>query len=295
METYSRGEKAFSFVNYLLLAILCVVMMYPFFYVFLYSISDSVAASGRTLTFFPVKPTLYNYKVVLTNSGIMNAFYISVARTLVGTLAHVIVTTMVAYALSKPYLVARKTLFVFFMIPMFFSGGLLPFYVVVVKLGLSNSFWVYILPALFTTFNMLLAKVFFDQIPKSLEESASIDGAGPGRIFFQIILPSSLPILATLSIFAGVAQWNSWFDALLFVTKQDLLPVQTLLYKIILESQASTVEQIMRMSQTDQQTTISSESIKMTTLMVSTLPILFIYPFMQRYFVKGMMLGAVKG
>ena len=179
------------------------------------------------------------------------------------------------------------------MIPMFFSGGLLPYYVVIVKLGLSNSFWVYILPALFSTFNMLLAKVFFDQIPKSLEESAAMDGAGEARIFFRIVLPSSLPILATLAIFAGVAQWNSWFDALLFVTKQNLLPVQTLLYKIILESQATTVEQIMRMSQN--KTTISSEAIKMTTLMVSTLPILFIYPFMQRYFIKGMMLGAVKG
>ncbi|RED58193.1 carbohydrate ABC transporter permease [Cohnella phaseoli] len=293
METYSRGDRWFAIFNYAALAVLCLLMLYPFLYVFLYSISDSVAASARTLTFYPVKPTLYNYQVVLTNSGILNAFGISVARTVIGTLAHIIVTTMVAYALSKRYLKGRKGWLVYFMIPMFFSGGLLPYYVVIVKLGLSNSFWVYILPALFSTFNMLLAKVFFDQIPKSLEESAAMDGAGEARIFFRIVLPSSLPILATLAIFAGVAQWNSWFDVLLFVTKQNLLPVQTLLYKIILESQATTVEQIMRMSQN--KTTISSEAIKMTTLMVSTLPILFIYPFMQRYFIKGMMLGAVKG
>lgn len=287
------GERLFSILNVSLLVLLSAVMVYPFLYVLFYSVSDGVAAGATTITFAPVKPTLDNYKAVLGNAGIMNAFFISAARTVVGTALHVLVVCMVAYAITKNQLLWRKPIIVFFMIPMFVSGGLLPFYVIIVKLGLSNHFLVYILPMLFSAFNMLLAKVFFDQIPPSLEESARIDGAGDAVVFFRIVLPSSLPLLATLSIFAGVAQWNAWFDALLFVTKQDLLPIQTLLYKIILESQATTVEQIMRMSQS--KTQVTSEAIKMTTLMVSTLPILCIYPFMQRYFVKGMMIGAVKG
>lgn len=291
----SWGERFISIFNYTFIIFLCIITLYPFVYVFMYSISDGVAASAKTITFYPIKPTLINYKTVFANKGIMSAFLISIARTLIGSILHVFVTAMAAYSISKKDLLWRKGIMIFFIIPMYFSGGLLPYYVLVTKLGLQNNFLVYILPMVFNGFHMLIFKVFFEQIPRSIEESAKIDGAGDFTVFYQIVIPASLPVIATIFLFIGVAHWNSWFDAFLFITKPNLYPLQTLLQKIILESQTKSMIDIMKMMDQSTKSKITPEAIKMATLMVATVPILIVYPFMQKYFVKGMMIGAVKG
>jgi len=292
----ARILKRFSgSFKYIILTGLCIITLYPFVYVFMYSISDGIAASSRVITLLPVKPTLINYRTVFANQGILNAFNISVARTVLGSMLHVFCVSLAAYALSKKDLLWRKGIIAFFVIPMYFGGGLLPYYVLISKLGLTNNFLVYILPLAVSSYHMLLMKVFFEQLPASLEESARIDGANDLKIFIKIIIPSSMPVISTIFLFIGVTQWNSWFDAFLFVSNVRLYPLQTLLHKIILESQTRTMIDIMRMMDQTVQSKVTAESIKMATLIVATLPILCVYPFLQKYFVKGMMIGAVKG
>jgi len=282
-------------LKYIMLIGLCIITLYPFVYVFMYSISDGIAASSRVITLFPIKPTLINYRTVFANQGILNAFNISVARTILGSIIHVLCVSFAAYALSKKDLIWRKGIIAFFVVPMYFGGGLLPFYVLISKLGLTNNFLVYILPLAFSSYHLLLMKVFFEQLPASLEESARIDGANEFKIFLKIILPSSMPVISTVILFIGVTQWNSWFDAFLFVSNVRLYPLQTLLQKIILESQTRTMIDIMKMMDQTIQSKVTGEAIKMATLIIATVPILVVYPFLQKYFVKGMMIGAVKG
>ncbi len=297
MRSYSASVEGRSLraVIAVLLVGLAALTVYPFVYVLAYSLSDGITASARNITVYPVDPTLRNYHAVLLNNGIMQAFFISVSRTVIGSSLHLVVTCLCAYTLSKRYLVGRKFLMPFFIIPMYFSGGLLPFYVVITRLGLHNNFLVYILPLAFNSYHMLILRVFFAQVPAELEESARLDGAGDSRILLQIVLPTSLPVIATILLFIGVLHWNSWLDTLLFVTSRELVTLQALLQRIILESQTRDMIDIMRMAQASQTTNVTPESIKMATLMVATVPIILAYPFLQRYFVKGLMIGAVKG
>jgi len=282
-----------TLLNYLLLIVLCIVTVYPLVYVFLYSISDAAAAASRNITLYPIDITLDNYRSIFVDNRILQAFLISVERTVLGTALHLLVTGLAAYAFSKDNLVMRRKLLIFFIVPLYFNGGLLPFYVQIINLGLYNNFLVYILPTAIGIFNMLVMKVFFEQLPKSLEESAKVDGAGEFTVFARIVIPSSMPVIATIVMFIGVQQWNSWFDGLLFTNRADMAPLQTLLYKIILENQATSIEQLARLANAN--VSVTPEAIKMTTLIISTAPMLVIYPFLQKYFVKGMMIGAVKG
>ena len=288
----SSGEKFWSMFSNIAILILCFIMIYPFVYVFFYSISDPVAVGAHPVTFYPVGFTMDNYKAVFQNNTILLSLLVTVSRTLVGSFLHLVVTGLVAYALSKEKLLWKNFFIAFFVIPMYFGGGLLPYYVLITKLHLTNNFLVYVLPTAFGVFNMLIMKVYFQQLPVSLEESARIDGAGDFLIFARIIVPSSMPIIATVLMFIGVLQWNSWFDAFLFVNKHELMPLQTILYKIILENEAKTIEDIMKLSRRG--TKVTPEAIKMSSLIVATAPIVAIYPFLQKYFVKGMLLGAVK-
>jgi len=288
---FSAGPA--SLLNYVLLAILCILTVYPLVYVFMYSVSDAAAAASRNVTVYPIDFTLDNYRSIFVDNRILKALWISVERTVLGSLLHLLVTGLAAYAFSKENLVMRRKLLLFFIVPLYFNGGLLPFYVQIINLGLYNNFLVYILPTAIGIFNMLVMKVFFEQLPRSLEESAKVDGAGEFTVFTRIIVPSSMPVIATVIMFIGVQQWNSWFDGLLFANKADLAPLQTLLYKIIMENQATSMEQMARLANAN--VSVTPEAIKMTTLILSTVPMLVVYPFLQKYFVKGMMIGAVKG
>lgn len=286
-------NKTFDWMAAPVLLLLCAVTLYPFFYAFLYSVSDGVKAMTQDIVFAPIGFTLDNYKTVLADKRILDALFISVARTVAGTVLFLIVTGLCAYAMSKKALIGRKLMFLFFVIPMYVNAGLLPTYVLYHDLKLLNNFLVFILPGAFGLFYMVLMKVFFESIPDSLEESAKLDGAGDFTVFLKIYIPLSPPIIATMSLFVGVNQWNAWFDALLFITDGKLYPLQLLLQNVLKENQLSSYMQIFEQS-TLQQKKISTETLKMAILMLTTLPIVCVYPFAQKYFVKGVMLGAVK-
>jgi putative aldouronate transport system permease protein len=271
--------------------LLSIVTIYPFWYCFVYSFSSAEQAAINNVVFWPVGFTLDNYATVFRMDMIYTSALISVYRTVGGVLYSTIITGLASYAISKRDLPGRRIIALFLIIPMYLSGGLLPYYVTVANLGLFNNLLVYILPHGFWAFNMLLMRTYFDTIPADLEESARIDGANELTIFFRIILPLSMPIFAVIAMFNGVWQWNSWFDAQLFVTKFELRPLQNILQSLIREN---TADLVMLMQGRIQERTVSAETIRMTTLIVTTLPIVFIYPFFQKYFIRGIMIGAVK-
>jgi len=270
--------------------LLCIVTLYPFIYVLAYALSDSMTAMVTQITLFPVNFTFDNFLFVLDNPAIGRAFFISVARTALGIAYALIITGLAAYAISKEKLVGKRAITIFLIIPMYVSGGLIPYYVLIHQIGLFNNFLVYILPHGFWAFNMLIMRTYFQTIPSSLEEQAQIDGAGPLTIFFRIIVPLSMPIVATISIFVGVWHWNSWFDGMLFMTKRELIPMQTLMQRLLVEN--FTTDIFARISQTA--SVASPESVKMAMIIVTTVPVICIYPFFQKYFIKGVMIGAVK-
>ncbi len=288
-----QGIRLFDAVAGFFLVLLCFSTVYPFIYAFLYSISDGVKALTTNITFLPAGFTLDNYRAIFTDNRIINATIVSVFRTVLGTTLFILVTGLFAYAMSKQQLIGKKYIFVFFIIPMYVSGGLLPTYVLIHDLGLMDNFWVYILPNCFGMFFAILMKVYFEGIPISLEESAKLDGAGELVVYARIYLPLSMPIFATVALFEGVSHWNSWFDALLYIQDTKLYPLQLLLQNVLKESQMSTYSQLFEHT-LDKKSKISSQTLKMAILMVSTLPIVFVYPFAQKYFVKGVTVGAIK-
>jgi putative aldouronate transport system permease protein len=273
------------------LVILSFLLLYPFIYCLSYSFSNSRQAMIENVVLFPVAPTVENFSYVFANNAIIQSFVISVLRTLAGIVWAVVVTGLAAYAISKKKLPFRRTLSIFFVIPMYISGGLLPTYVLMHDLHLFNNFLVYILPHGFWAFNMLLMRTYFDTIPESLEEASRMDGAKDLRILVQVVLPLSMPIISVISMYVGVWHWNEWFEPLLYVTRPQLKPLQSMLQRIIMESMGSAME-----AQSGRVTehAVSPTSIQMATLVVSTVPIILIYPFFQRYFIQGAMIGAVK-
>lgn len=275
------------------MVLVCIAMVYPFVYALAYSLSNSTSVMTRSVILLPIDFTLENYDAVFKNPLIYNSFLISVARTVLGTSFTLLVTGLASYALSKKNLPGGRFLAFFFIVPMYVQGGLLPYYMVVHSLDLFNNFLIYILPSGFWAYNMLLMRTYFESLPADLEEAARLDGAGELSIFFRIIVPLSKPIFATIAIFAGVQQWNSWFDSMLFITNEKLWPMQTLLQKLLLESFSSSLQAQAQLALGNH--TTSPESLKMAMVMVSTIPIIVIYPLFQSYFIKGIMIGAVKG
>ena len=278
-------------IIYLIMALICFVTLYPFIYTLSYSFSDGNAVLTSPITFLPVEPTLNNYKAAFDNDNIVRSFFISVSRTLIGLLYTLSVTAMAAYALSKRFLPGNRFFSYFFIIPMYIGGGMIAIYVNIAQLGLMNNFLVYILPYGFIAYYMLIIRTYFASIPVSLEESAQLDGAGDVLIFFRIILPLCKPVFATIALFAGVFQWNSWFDAMVYVPNTKLQPLQLVLQNVL--KQAFGLAN-MRMLVQSSGVKVTAEAVQMATLIIATVPILMIYPFVQRYFVKGIMIGAVK-
>ncbi|GBG10683.1 putative ABC transporter permease [Paenibacillus agaridevorans] len=247
---------------------------------------------------WPRSFTLINYEIVLGNEVIRSAYLITIARTVLGTIVGMLVTLIAAYGLSYRGLPFRKGILAYVLITMLFSGGLVPFYIQLFNLGLTNTFLVYIIPTAFSAWNMFVMLKFLQGIPEALIESAELDGAGPVRILFQIIIPLSKPMLAALGLFTAVGHWNDWFAGAFYVTDQSLIPVQTFLQQLLNASDLSAVmgsnnnqEALARGSQQN----ITLMSIKMAVVMVSAIPILCVYPFLQKYFVKGVLIGSVKG
>lgn len=282
-----------------LLAFLCLTIIYPFMYMMAISLNEGADAAKGGVYLWPRSFTWINYEIVLGNEVIRNAFGITVMRTIIGTIGGLLVTLLCAFGLSYRSLPLRKGLMGYVLLTMLFNGGLVPFYIQLFNLGLVNTFWVYIIPTLFSAWNMFVMIKFIHGIPEALIESAELDGAGPVRVLWQIIVPLSKPMLAALGLFTAVGHWNDWFAGAFYVTDQSLIPVQTFLQQLLAASDISAVtgsntnqEALARGSQMGNVTLMS---IKMAVVMVSALPILCVYPFLQKYFAKGVLIGSVKG
>jgi putative aldouronate transport system permease protein len=248
------------------------------------------------ITIFPRSFTLENYRTIIQNDALYQAFLITVLRTVVGTFGTVLITGMMAFALSKGFLKGRKFYMILCVVTMYFSGGLIPTFMVIRALNLLDSFWVYILPNLVNVWFLIIMRTYFKSLPEGIEEAARIDGASTWRVFFNIVLPISAPIIATIALFSGVAQWNAWFDAAIYVRDDSLRPLQTMLNTLINSSRAA--EEMaragVRATQMGRANIINSRSITMATMIFVIVPIILVYPFIQKYFAKGMMIGSIK-
>lgn len=291
MKKIKSGNISMTIIN-IFMIIFSALILYPFLYSLAYSFSDSTTAMTENIVLLPVGFTFRNYTKVFTNNSILTASMISILRTVTGSLWAAAVTSLAAYAVSKKDIPGRKLFTILFIIPMYISGGLIPYYVLIHDLHLFNNFLVYILPGGFYAFNMFMIRSYYDTIPQSLEESAKIDGASYFKIFMVIILPLSMPVISVILMFTAVAQWNSYFDVVLFITKRNLYPLQTILQNLLQETQTS-IQSLQTGGQANNRA-ISSESVRMSTLIITTIPIVIVYPFFQKHFVKGIMVGAVK-
>jgi putative aldouronate transport system permease protein len=298
----SFGDRVFETLLVVFLLILVVVTLYPFINSVAISLNDSNDTSRGGITVFPRIFTLRNYELIFTNDKIYTAYFVTIARTLIGTVLGLLCTSMVAFGMAHRNLKGYKFYTIICLIPMYFGGGLIPYYFLVKDLGLTESFWVYIIPNLVGVFNLILMRTYFIGISPALEESARIDGANYFRVFFSIILPISTPILATIALFIGVFQWNSWFDTYLFINKHtELKPMQNILLSIINEASfAERLANSMTQASFDasnmaHNVKVNVRSITMATMIVTIIPIIMAYPFLQRYFIKGIMIGSLKG
>ena len=287
----TRGEQVFNVVNIVVLFILGLTTLLPFLHVLAKSLSSQLAISLGQVTFLPVDLQIGTFQYVLEQDQFTGSFRNSVIITIAGTALALIMTVMIAYPLSKPKLKGRKFFMLVFVFVMLFSGGMVPNYLLYKTFGLVNTLWALIVPGMLSVFNILLVKTFFEELPESVEESARIDGANNFTILFRIVLPMALPVLAAVGLFFAVAYWNNYFSAVLYITKPDLKPLQMYLYELISQSSPEMGMEI----DADRMMNVDPESIRAATIMLSTLPILCLYPFLQKYFVKGITIGSVKG
>ena len=292
--TRTPGEWVLDIVKVVFLAFVVVVTVYPFWNIFIISINDATDAIRGGLYFLPRKLSLSSYAEILRRSTFLASIKVSVGRTLIGTPIAVLVTAMLAYPLSRKDLVGRKFWNLLFVFTMYFGGGLVPYYMVLKGIHMLNTFWVFIFPMMMSVYNMILIRSYIESMPDSLFEAAKIDGANDLVVFVKMVIPLSKPILMTVALFVAINQWNSWFDAYLYTSDQALKPMQSILVEILNQYQtgASTSQ---AMSNAKAGVTVTPDSIRMAATMVATLPIIMVYPFVQKYLVKGIMLGAVKG
>ena len=278
----------------LVMLLVCFVMLYPIWYTLINSLNNGQDALRGGIYWWPRVFSLESYKAVFKNSDIYTAFGVTVVRTLIGTVSSVAFTAMVAYGLSKQYLWGRKVFMIIGVVTMFFGGGLIPTFLTYKGLGLLDNFWVYIWPMLFSFYNAIIFITFFRQLPLEMEESAKIDGANDFVVFARIVFPLSMPVVATIALFNGVAHWNDYFSGVIYITNETwLTPIQTFLYRAVAEASSSTM--MAKMPASVRMSVVTSTTIKLATMVVTTVPVVVIYPFLQKYFVKGMMLGSVKG
>ncbi|WP_276354391.1 carbohydrate ABC transporter permease [Cohnella caldifontis] len=273
-----------------------IVTLYPFLNVLALSFNDSTDSVRGGITVFPREFTLKNYSIIFSFDGLVTGFKISVLRTVVGTILGLISASMLAYTLARPDFQGRKFVSTYLAVTMYVSAGLIPFYLLIKDLHMMNTFAVYVLPGLVSAFNVFVIRSFIDGIPYALQESAKIDGASDFAIYWRVVLPMATPALATIALFLAVGQWNSWFDTFLYNGSSDhLTTLQYELTKVLLSTTSGNNGDYRNTNITQVLATVSPESVKMAITIVVTVPILLVYPFLQRYFVRGLTLGAVKG
>ncbi|MFD2615437.1 carbohydrate ABC transporter permease [Paenibacillus gansuensis] len=290
----SLGERIFSNINLILLGLIGLVSLFPFYYVVVVSFTDPKEFVNSSFILFPKSWSLAAYKYILSTDTFIKSLGVSAYLAVVGTALSLIVSAAFGYMLSRKRLFGRRILTIALLITILFSPGIIPNYLVVKELGLMNSLWSIILPGLLSGWNALLLKTFFDGIPESLEEAAYIDGANDLRIFFRIILPLSLPALAAFGLFFAVGYWNSFFNAILYLTDPDKRPLQVLLQGMLVQSETGIGDPGVA-AQLSSEQQVPAQTIKMAAVVIATVPILLVYPFLQKHFAKGVMLGSVKG
>ena len=288
----TQGERVFLIVNNIILILVCLIMLYPVLYVLGRSVTPELERALHPLRLIPSTFDWTGYRFIFSaGSNIINAYSTTIARTIVGTSLDIFVTMLLAYPLSKKYYPPRRVMTFLIVFTMWFSGGLIPSFLLNKDLGLVNTFWVYIFPSLVNPFNMIIMRNFFAQIPDSLEESAKLDGANDLRVFFSIYLPLSLASIATVTLFYAVFHWNAWFDSMLYMRNKNMWTMQ---YTLRLLIDSATVSDLATVG-TAMDNIPPAETVRMATIVVATAPILCVYPFLQKYFVKGMLVGSVKG
>ncbi|GLX66715.1 carbohydrate ABC transporter permease [Paenibacillus glycanilyticus] len=296
----TTGERAFNWGNAVLLTVFALLCVYPFWYILILSLNEGRDTSMGGIYWLPRVFTFDNYRVMFSDMTILNAFWITVQRTVIGTAGSLLITSFVAFALSRRELPGRQPLLFVFLIVMLFSGGLIPYYIQLMNMHLINNFWVYVIPSLFSVWNMFVMKTSFQNtIPESVVESVKLDGGGYMRIYFHIVLPFSMPLFAALGLFTAVGQWNDWFTGAFFVNDIQLQPLPTYLQRMLSTIEASQVISTSQMTTINQTRlynpdAITPKSVRMATIMITVLPILVVYPFVQRFFVKGVLIGSVK-
>ena len=289
------GDKIFIILIYILLAVIMLVVFLPLVYIVSASFSDPQAVISNEVWFLPVRPTLRGYQAVFKNRNILTGFANSFYYMIVGTLVNIVMTVMCAYPLSRKEFTARNKVAMIFVFTMYFSGGLIPTYMVIKALGLIDNFFVFIFPGMINIYWMILVRTYIEGLPKELFEAASSEGAGEFTIFLKVVLPLSMPVLATILLFSAISHWNAWYDSYIYTYKPQLKTLQAVLVKILNQYQTGAmVSQAQQMANEAKKMPVSSESIRMTVTMVATLPIILVYPFLQKYFIKGMLIGAVK-
>ncbi|EFG26112.2 sugar ABC transporter permease [Scardovia inopinata] len=295
----TKGERIYNIFNIIFFSLFAFICVYPFYYLIINSVSNNSLSAAGDIKWFPRDLHLQNYKEVFALEGLGNAAFISLARTVIGTALTVIASAFLGFMFTQKKMWHRTFWYRFIVITMYFNAGIIPMFITMKNLGLTNNFWVYVLPAIVQPFNIILVKTYIESIPASLQEAAEIDGAGTLTVFRKIILPMCTPILATVAIFSAVGQWNSFQDTLIYMTDSKLYSLQYLLYTYINQANALAASVKATAGTSFNVAALATQqtptSIRMTVSVIVVLPILFVYPFFQRYFVKGMMLGAVKG
>ena len=288
----SREDRIINIVTAVLCILVLIVTVYPVYYCLIYSFNDGKDAAKQALYFWPRKFSLENYKIVFQNKAIYPAFIMTMLRSIVGTVLAVFCMAMAAYALSKDNLKGRKVYMIMGVITLYFSAGVVQSYLLYREMRLLDSFWVYILPNIFQFYYIILFISFFRELPAALAESAQMDGAGYFTILFKIIIPLSTPVIATVSLFVGVWHWNDWFHPAFFIQNESLMTLPAVLMRAM--SLAEAQQTLQKMIAVPSQSSTTMESVRYAMLIVSILPVTIIYPFVQKFFLKGMMLGAVK-
>ena len=290
---YIKKGTIFDMFNYLFMVLFALSIVFPFWNILLLSFADDKVATSLGFHLWNSKWNLESYKFILSTSNLIQAYFNTIFRTVVGTTFTLIMSFLAAFSLSKKNLPARNIITIYFIIPMFFGGGMIPYYLQIKSLGLINNIWVLIIPTMFATYSMLIVRNFLMAMDKELEDAAFIDGANYLDIMVKIMIPLSKPVLATIALWSMIGHWNSWFDAMIFTSSENLLVLQTFLRRLIDMNRVdlNALEAFDRLKEIR----IHTATIKAATIIVTIGPIIVSYPFLQKYFVKGIMVGSLKG
>ena len=289
----SVGENIFQVVALIVISILSISMVYPFLNSIALAFNEGYDSLKGGIYLWPRIPTFENFRVVWVNNNLMQAAFVSVFRTVLGTALHVVLSVCCAFAMSKKAYPGRKLIVTYLLIPTLITGGVVPYYILLRNIGLINNIWLFVLTGVYSFFNIVILRTYFEGLPQEIEEAASIDGCGHVRMLTQIIAPISLPVIATIGMYSAVGHWNDWFTGEFYVTKPELKPLQTVLTNF-LKTTSQQVDITGQQQGQQQASTFTSESMKMAVLVIVTLPILATNPLLQKYFIKGLTQGGVK-